>query len=114
MLGPSDGLEAFGEFAGASDGLDAAADPPLGPSELDDGELEELEAASTSDGATTMAVRRIMMSARARATFARELELPCCVCVLACQFVCWWLMRGALVALTWDGGYFWVASFALA
>ena len=61
MLGP---LEALGEFAGASDGLAAAADP-LGPSELDDG-----EAASRTDGATAMAVRRITMSARARAIFA--------------------------------------------
>ena len=66
MLGP---LEALGEFAGASDGLAAAADP-LGPSELDDGELEVLEAASRTDGATAMAVRRITMSARARAIFA--------------------------------------------
>lgn len=34
-------------------GLDAATDP-LGPSELDDGELEVLEAASRTDGATAM------------------------------------------------------------
>jgi hypothetical protein len=59
----------------------------------------------TKTKAFTMAVRRITMSARARAIFVWA-SATLFRCYLLCCLCGWLLLRGTLVVLTWDEGCF--------